>query len=178
LLTLVAGCDRAGTPQQAVVIRDSAGIRIIENRSLSLADSTTWVVDTANAVRIGELDGDDPYVFGRITGVLRQPDGTIVVGDAKAHEVRFFDANGRFLRSFGRNGSGPGEFLYFSTLERYSGDTLMVIDYEGGRSNIFDPEGRYVRSYLPKTQGGGEFPRDRRVRGRHSSRLRIPEVLS
>jgi hypothetical protein len=150
LLVVAAACSRAGPSQQAVVIRDSAGIRIIENSSLALADSTSWVVDRANAVSIGELDGDDPYVFGRVAGVLRQPDGTIVVGDAEAHEVRFFDKNGRFLRSFGRKGSGPSEFINFSHLVRYPGDTLVVIDYEGGRTNIFDPEGRYVRSYLPK----------------------------
>jgi 6-bladed beta-propeller protein len=153
LLALAIGCgESTPTVQPVSTIRDSAGIRIIENSSLALADSTSWIVDRANVVNIGELDGDDPYVFGRITGVLRQPDGTIVVGDAEAHEVRFFDRNGRFLRSIGRKGSGPGEFIHFSSLVRYPGDTLMVIDYEDGRSNIFDPVGQYVRSYLHKRE--------------------------
>jgi hypothetical protein len=55
LLVLVIGCgESTPTAQPVSTIRDSAGIRIIENSSLALADSTSWIVDRANVVNIGE----------------------------------------------------------------------------------------------------------------------------
>ena len=41
---------------------------------------------------------------------LSAPDGSIYVADSQAGVVRQYDANGRFVRDFGRQGTGPGEF--------------------------------------------------------------------
>ena len=37
---------------------------------------------------IGALDGDDAYVFGRISGLALHPDGRILVADAQSDQVR------------------------------------------------------------------------------------------
>ena len=156
LVLAAVACDRAGQPASNVTARDEKGVRIIENLSLT-PDSTAWWVDTAGAVIIGELEGNAPYVFGRVAGVVRQSNGRIVVGDAQASEVRFFDAAGRFLHSVGGRGSGPGEYTYFSRVVAYRADTLVVIDREGGRNTVLDPEGKYVRSFRRTVEGAHEI---------------------
>jgi hypothetical protein len=146
-VTLGACGERTPLTPQPVQTRDSAGITIVEYQDLLLADSTAWTVDTTAAVHIGVVDGEDPYVFGRIAGTTRLSDGRIVIADAIAHQIRFFDRDGRFLHGAGGKGSGPGEYEYFSEMLRYLADSLVVIDYEGGRQNILDAQGVYQRSF-------------------------------
>src|SRR5687768_16402722 len=68
-LALGLACSEREALTPKTVMRDSAGITIVENPSQDIADTTAWAIDTANAVSIGELDGDDMYVFGQIVGV-------------------------------------------------------------------------------------------------------------
>jgi hypothetical protein len=59
---------------------------------------------------IGSLDGATPFVFGRISDVEFINDSTIAVLEGSANEVRVFTVAGEHLQTFGRTGSGPGEF--------------------------------------------------------------------
>ncbi|MXW56263.1 MAG: hypothetical protein F4Z59_06195 [Gemmatimonadales bacterium] len=61
-------------------------------------------------LEIGELDGDDAYLFSRIASVAEDPLGRILVVDRGASEVRVFDPNGAFLFGLGGEGDGPEEF--------------------------------------------------------------------
>ena len=61
-------------------------------------------------LEIGELEGDEPYLFTRIFSVAADPLGRILVTDSQAHEVRVFDPDGNFLFHLGGEGDGPGEF--------------------------------------------------------------------
>lgn len=60
---------------------------------------------------IGALDAPAEQVFGAIESVGVGPDGTVLILDVQAREVRIFDERGRALRTVGGYGGGPGEFL-------------------------------------------------------------------
>ena len=60
-------------------------------------------------LEIGEIVGDDPYLFTRIGSIVEDPGGRPVVADVQSHEVRVFGPEGRFLFRFGGQGEGPGE---------------------------------------------------------------------
>ncbi len=161
LLALASlGCGDAADPStdpNPVVVRDSAGITIVTNAGLGFADSTALRIDSANIVSIGELKGDDPYLFGRVVGAVRQDNGHILVADAHTENIRVFGDDGLFIRRIGRPGEGPGEFANLRGLERVFGDSLLATDWEGGRLNILSPEGVWIRSRinrdLPVTRG-------------------------
>ncbi len=57
--------------------------------------------------------------------------------------IRAFDANGRYLRTVGRRGSGPGEFRRTGALAVGRGDTLNVF-HEG--VSAFTPTGRFLHT--------------------------------
>jgi hypothetical protein len=61
-------------------------------------------------LRIGVLEGNPAYTFGRITGVIAHESGEIWVADSGAHLIRRFSPDGRHLGDVGREGQGPGEF--------------------------------------------------------------------
>jgi len=60
-------------------------------------------------LRIGEVDGEDPYLLTWVPAVATDPDGRVIVVDQGSRQVRVFDAKGRFLFHFGGPGEGPGE---------------------------------------------------------------------
>jgi hypothetical protein len=63
-------------------------------------------------------------------------DGTLAVVESRPARVKVFGPDGRFIRSVGRAGDGPGEFrVGFSALR---GDTLIVHDPQNVRTSFFN----------------------------------------
>lgn len=139
-LAVAAGClggeDRQG-PQ--VVVRDSAGVQIIESRAPLWANGETWVVSDSPVVRIGAVHGRETEEFFLISSVRGLPGGRILVANSGTSEVRFYDDTGAYQFSFGREGGGPGEFRGLKRVFPAGGDTLIVTDISGTRA--FDQAG-------------------------------------
>ena len=68
-------------------------------------------------LEIGELEGDDPYLFTYIGQVASDEQGRIIVADMRTSEIRVFDPDGRLAFRFGGHGEGPGELTDPSALE-------------------------------------------------------------
>lgn len=80
-----------------------------------------------DAVVVLTLNGETPETtFGLIRNVSAAPDGGAFVYDTRGREgpiVRRFSPEGRFVRNYGRSGSGPGE---------YTGESMrMVVMLDG-----------------------------------------------
>ena len=60
-------------------------------------------------LEIGEIDGDDPYLFTYIGSIVEDAHGRVVVADTRTSEIRVFDPDGSFAFRFGGYGEGPGE---------------------------------------------------------------------
>lgn len=89
------------------VVRDSSGVRIVEN-----GDEGVWLGRTASIeeeLSIGRIDGGGAEELGNVVDLAVDEAGRIFVLDAHAQEVRAFDGSGAHVGSFGRPGSGPGE---------------------------------------------------------------------
>ena len=61
-------------------------------------------------LEIGEMAGDDPYLFSYIVAVAADEQGRVIVADRDAVEIRVFGPEGDFAFHFGGRGEGPGEF--------------------------------------------------------------------
>lgn len=147
-------CDRAGSRGDGVVIRDSSGIRIVENERPLWRDGDGWRVDSVPLLTIGSaLDGDPAAQFTRVTGVVRLSDGRIAVTDGQSAELRIFDANGRHLRTSGGKGSGPGEYPDLSGPLLLPGDTLVLSSLMPPVSGVHAPDGTFLRRVeLPRVE--------------------------
>jgi len=130
------------------VVRDSAGIEIVENLGAPLwPKGPDWKF--TEELRIGALDGPPEYQFGNITGLQVLSDGRIVVVDALTHNVRFFTAEGAHQMTFGREGQGPGELGSGDHMLLLGpGDTLLVGDYsQNRRVHVLAPDGTWLESF-------------------------------
>lgn len=139
------------------MVRDSAGIEIVENFGTPLwHEGETWRL--TEVVRIGAVEGAPEYEFGRISGIAVLSDRRLVVADAMAHELRFFSPDGVLERTYGRLGQGPGEFgdglLYPSV---GPGDTLLVFDRANQQAHVIAPDGTWLESFSTLPENGHWF---------------------
>lgn len=156
-LALVA-CGGEKEAGSGVVVRDSAGVTIVESRTPLWAPGTGWEVAPEAFVSIGTTGAPDTELH-HVVGATRASDGRIIVANAGTSTIRFYDPQGRYIRDVGGEGEGPGEFARMAWLHRFSEDSLIVSDAGLRRLSIFDVEGRFSRSFrLDHAVAFPEFP--------------------
>ena len=99
------------------------------NPPQALTDPTYVLTDPSNGdiyVAESHTDVTDPSLVGRIS---------------------VFDKNGKFLRSFGKAGTGPGDFRTPHALAFDSKGRLIVADRHNHRIQILTKEGKFLSEY-------------------------------
>jgi hypothetical protein len=129
--------------QSAWSVRDSLGVRVVENEGSVWTSQNAWQVSPDPDVVIGELEGADEYMLFRATWSGFLSDGSIVVMNGGSGEVRIYDAKGRHVRSFGSEGDGPGEFREPGGGVVLPGDTIVIQD--GADLQFYTRNGQFVR---------------------------------
>lgn len=99
-------------------------------------------------ITIGTVDGAEEYQFSGIASVLATKDGNVWVldfvgggGMSTNAVLRVYDADGKFLRTAGRNGGGPGEFQGPTGLAQLPDGRIVSRDIQGNRVNVYKPDG-------------------------------------
>ncbi len=99
-------------------------------------DPPARTVTATVEVAIGELEGADEYVFGRVSGVAG--DGSrIFIADNQADAIRAYDWNGDFLYDVANRGEGPGEVRRPCCLAVDQEGKLWARDGGNGRYNAY-----------------------------------------
>jgi len=100
------------------------------------------------------VSGNGPDTFDRPTGVAVAPNGDIFVSDGHApnahNSARIvkFSPDGRFIKTWGRKGSAPGEFD--EPHDIFIGGTqnrLYVADRKNRRIQVFDLDGKFIAAW-------------------------------
>ena len=90
---------------------------------------------------IGSADTTDEYTIGRIAEMDIAANGDIFVVDAQVPALRVYDRDGRFIRTIGRGGAGPGEYGRVSGLAVHRDGRVMLWDAANARMNVYDARG-------------------------------------
>ena len=103
-------------------------------------------------LRIGSTEGAAPYLFDRI--VSAQPfAGGYLVADRGAATVRNFDAAGEFIREFGSEGDGPGEFQTLAWATGLGSEAVLAFDQRTARLTQFSALGEVQQDRLVSVDG-------------------------
>jgi hypothetical protein len=118
----------------------------------------SWQLADSPAIDIGIAEGNETDELAGASGSVRLPDGRIVIGNSGTSELRIFDGNGIFLRSIGRKGEGPGEFLGALQLVALSDTSFAVFDQGNQRLSVFDTTGTLRSESRAMAEGQNDFP--------------------
>ena len=111
-------------------------------------------------------NGNAPGEFRRVQGMamaVSESDGeTLLVVDSCNHRIQRFSLQGEFLATWGKLGSGPGEFKFpygVSVQKRRDGQTgdIFIVEWGNNRVQRFDSEGRFLASWGRAGRGVGEL---------------------
>jgi len=94
---------------------------------------------------IGEVEGDENYMFGRSIGFNTDNEGNFYVADFDNHRIFKYDPEGKYLLTIGREGQGPGEFQSLSVPRFDKDNNLYIADSLNRRISFFNKDGNYLR---------------------------------
>jgi len=107
------------------------------------------------------VSGSGPDLFDQPTDVVTAPNGDIFVTDShrngKNNRVVKFDRTGKFIKEWGKKGSGPGEISEPHTIALDSRGRLFVGDRENNRIQIFDQNGTFIAQWTQFGRPSGIF---------------------
>jgi hypothetical protein len=145
-ICLPLACAAPDGKPLAVAVTDTLPGGIV---AVSSAGPTAWA-DTLGwqLVANGALEGDvgSPGEFIDPQSFAVDERGWVYVADTKPAVIKVFDDSGRYVRSFGREGSGPGEFRAAFLAVR---DGMLVVhDPRESRTSLFDTAGTFIRGWV------------------------------
>jgi hypothetical protein len=147
LFWLLLSCVESSSNPAGVLVRDSAGVEIVQNLEPAWAEGENWRLSVTPTLLIGsEEDGPGPF-FHRITTAIQLDDRTIVVGDAGSNRLFYFTDEGEPIAEVGREGSGPGEFRSIRQLWKVDSGHLLVYDGLLRRLSAFDGRGGFIETH-------------------------------
>ncbi|MEE8442351.1 MAG: peptidyl-alpha-hydroxyglycine alpha-amidating lyase family protein [Dehalococcoidia bacterium] len=86
--------------------------------------------------------------FNMPTGLSVAPNGDLFVSDGYGgHRVHRFSPDGELLLSWGRQGTGPGEFALVHNVWVDKDSRVFICDRENSRIQIFDAEGNFLEEW-------------------------------
>ena len=143
-------------------------------------DGNLWVADNGShqVFKLSSADGKVLMTLGQKgaagpgldqfdapTEVAVAANGDIFVGDGHTGggtaignaRIMKFDKNGKFLKTWGKKGMGPGEFDVIHTVALDSRGRLFVGDRQNNRIQIFDTDGKFIDQWFQFGRPSGMY---------------------
>ncbi|HEX5581709.1 MAG TPA: NHL repeat-containing protein, partial [Gemmatimonadaceae bacterium] len=148
LVSSLTGCtsDRRTDAERAIRFDTlPGGAVVVTNSERGIWDSASaWRL--VEELRIGRVDGDGPDAFSDVHDIAVDGAGNVYVLQRITKSIHVFDPTGRFVRTIGRAGKGPGEFEHPNGMAFDPAGRLWVADPKNGRYVAFDTLGGVLRS--------------------------------
>lgn len=164
---LPGGCGRGDRPDD---IWQPPDIRpLVYPRGIAYSPKTDELFVVDRVARIQRISADGKFISewqmpeqenGRPVGISVGLDGNIYIPDTHYYRVMVYSPDGKFLRKWGKRGSGPGEFLYLTDVAFDSQGRVFVSEYgDNDRIQVFTPEGQFLYQFGKFGAHDGEFSR-------------------
>jgi len=140
LAALVAACGRE--KWQGTIVKEG-DVTVVRNPRKPLFESP--VLELEEDLSIGGPQAEGEHVFGRILTFIVDDEGSIYVLDQKDSHIKVFDDAGRYLRTIGRKGQGPGELFMPLTLSLNRTTGELAVLQLSRRISYFKTDGTFLR---------------------------------
>lgn len=101
------------------------------------------LLSAARSVRL--VEADSAPIVSSVPGVAIGRRGMVAIADDRDGNVKLFDASGRYVRTLGRRGGGPGEFRAPLGVAFVGDSTLLIADDFNRRWSLLTVSGALVR---------------------------------
>jgi hypothetical protein len=148
-LVLIVSCGGQKSEWRGTM-EEIDGVTIVKNPKEPIYGEDVFSIE--EELSIGEAEGSEEYMFSRLRSLAVDDEERIYVLDSKEAHVKVFDRQGKYLRTIGRKGQGPGEFQ--SPLTVYiTGQNELVVEDITRQLAFFSLEGKFKRNLLTAKTG-------------------------
>lgn len=126
----------------AGTIEEVDGVTIVKNPKLPIYTEDVFFLEEEFVIK---EEGED-YYFSNLIGLAVNDEERIFTVDFKAADIKVFDKNGKFIKTFGKRGQGPGEFSrpYHIFVSRQK--EVVIFDIVNRRFSYFSFEGEFIKN--------------------------------
>ena len=142
ILILLTACSQQQAEWQGT-IEEADGVTIVRNPIEPMYEGEVLALE--EELTIGKENEKGEPVFIRIWAIQVDENGNIYVLDSKPPLIKIFSASGEFIREFGKEGQGPGEWQGPHSFEVLSIGNIVVCDYSNRRLSFFSNEGVWIK---------------------------------
>jgi sugar lactone lactonase YvrE len=104
------------------------------------------------------VSGEGPNEFNGVTDVAIAPNGDIFVSDGHVNSrIVKFTKDGEFIKTWGKKGTGPGDFNLPHSIAFDSRGRLLVADRSNKRIQLFDQDGKFLEEWKQFGEASGIF---------------------
>jgi len=128
-------------------IEEEDGVKVIKNPGKPLYGEIELKLEVD--LSIGGEDVDENYMFRRVSDIEVDEEGNIYVLDSIECRIQKYDKDGKYLKTIGRKGEGPGEFQRASSMYFDSEGKLYVNEFR--KIHIFEKNGVFEKTIIPKS---------------------------
>jgi hypothetical protein len=136
------GCAPSAPEPRVETIGD---VTVVHNPAQPL--DPDWAIAFEEELTLGGDQGPEEAILYRPRSILVDERGDMYVSDYQDAVIKVFDAEGRFVRTIGRKGEGPGEFQAMTDTAFLPDGRLLVLDIRSRRTSLFDRNGNFLRSH-------------------------------
>lgn len=122
-------------------IHKEGGVTILENPKTPLYSPDVFELQEEYIIK-SEGRG---YQFVNPAELLLDDDKNLYVMDIRDDNIKVFDESGRYSRTIGRRGAGPGEFEGLGGMAFFK-NQLVVHCFQLARLTYLDPQGKVIRT--------------------------------
>lgn len=124
-------------------IEEVDGVAVVKNPKKPIYSNE--IVFFNEELSIGMSEGPEEYILNYILSFAADDEGNIFILNMKPFRVKVYDKEGKYIRSIGREGQGPGEFQFPGNIQFTEQKELMVCDLRRGVILFFSVEGQFLR---------------------------------
>ncbi len=142
LLTFLTATASAQDKWKGTIVKEG-GVTVVKNPKEPLYK--TPVLELREDLSLGGAAAQGDYAFGEIRHFAVDNGGSIYVLDTKLGHIKVFDQSGKYLRTIGRPGQGPGELNSPRALSINRAAGELAVLQTSRRMSFFKPDGTFLR---------------------------------
>jgi tripartite motif-containing protein 71 len=136
LVSILVGAQKIETVNGVRVVHNEKGGKWGANPEVKLELVRT----------IGGLDAEENLSFNNPNDSVRDSVGNLYILDTDNNRIQKLDSEGKFIKTIGRKGQGPGEFQAAHSMDIDNEDNLFVFDVRTRRIEILSSDGKPLRT--------------------------------
>lgn len=151
-------------PQWKGTITKEGDVVVVKNPREPLYKENILVLKEELAIGGAAAEGN--YILAQVRNITVDDDGNIYVNDQKEVHIKAFDKNGKYLRTIGQSGQGPGDLSFPNSIAVYKPKNELIVQNDPVGFSFFSLDGKFLRNvalseaksaYVSKSDSKGDF---------------------